>query len=86
MASHKVIISCKVAGSIHAPSMLPPLPVMPAEIAESALGAAVAGINAQQVMQVSNMIEALGLEIATPAEACEVSRRKVAFGPQHTVR
>src|SRR5437870_3075117 len=43
MASHKVIISCAVTGSIHTPSMSPHLPVTPAEIAESALGAAQAG-------------------------------------------
>lgn len=42
MAS-KVIISCAVTGSIHTPSMSPYLPVTPAEIAESALGAAKAG-------------------------------------------
>jgi uncharacterized protein (DUF849 family) len=39
----KVIISCAVTGSIHTPSMSPYLPVTPAEIAESALGAAEAG-------------------------------------------
>jgi uncharacterized protein (DUF849 family) len=43
MASHKVIISCAITGSIHTPSMSPHLPVTPAEIAESALGAAAAG-------------------------------------------
>jgi uncharacterized protein (DUF849 family) len=43
MASHKVIISCAVTGSIHTPSMSPHLPVTPAEIAKSALGAAAAG-------------------------------------------
>ena len=43
MASHKVIISCAVTGSIHTPSMSPHLPVTPAEIAESALGAVAAG-------------------------------------------
>ena len=43
MASHKVIISCAVTGSIHTPSMSPHLPVTSAEIAESALGAAAAG-------------------------------------------
>src|SRR2546426_3018807 len=43
MASHKVIISCAVTGSIHTPSMSPHLPVTPAEVAESALGAARAG-------------------------------------------
>jgi uncharacterized protein (DUF849 family) len=43
MASNKVIISCAVTGSIHTPSMSPHLPVTPAEIAESALGAAEAG-------------------------------------------
>ncbi|MDE2596626.1 MAG: 3-keto-5-aminohexanoate cleavage protein, partial [Sphingomonadales bacterium] len=43
MAAHKVIISCAVTGSIHTPSMSPYLPVTPAQIAESALGAAEAG-------------------------------------------
>src|ERR1700680_4935089 len=43
MASHKVIISCAITGSIHTPSMSPHLPVTSAEIAESALGAAAAG-------------------------------------------
>ena len=43
MAAHKVIISCAITGSIHTPSMSPYLPVTPAEIAESALGAAEAG-------------------------------------------
>jgi uncharacterized protein (DUF849 family) len=39
----KVIISCAITGSIHTPSMSPFLPVTPAEIAESSLGAAAAG-------------------------------------------
>ncbi len=39
----KVIITCAVTGSIHTPSMSPHLPVTPAEIIESALGAADAG-------------------------------------------
>src|SRR3546814_7477835 len=39
----KVIISCAITGSIHTPSMSPHLPVPPAEIAESALGAAEPG-------------------------------------------
>lgn len=43
MSTNKVIISCAVTGSIHTPSMSPYLPVTPAEIAESALGAAEAG-------------------------------------------
>src|SRR5260370_33387 len=43
MASHKVIISCAITGSIHTPSMSPHLPVTSAEIAESALDAAAAG-------------------------------------------
>ena len=43
MAKDKVIISCAITGSIHTPSMSPHLPVTPAEIAESALGAAEAG-------------------------------------------
>ena len=40
---HRVIISCAVTGSIHTPTMSPHLPVTPAEIAESAIGAAAAG-------------------------------------------
>lgn len=43
MASHKVIISCAVTGSIHTPSMSPHLPVTAEEIAQSALEAAEAG-------------------------------------------
>jgi uncharacterized protein (DUF849 family) len=43
MSTNKVIISCAITGSIHTPSMSPYLPVTPAEIAESALGAAAAG-------------------------------------------
>jgi uncharacterized protein (DUF849 family) len=39
----KVIISCAITGSIHTPSMSPYLPVTPAQIAESAIGAAEAG-------------------------------------------
>lgn len=39
----KVIISCAVTGAIHTPSMSPYLPVTAEEIAEAALGAAVAG-------------------------------------------
>ena len=74
MASDKVSVACAVAGSIHTRSMSPPLPVTAAEIAESALGAAGAGTNAQQVMQVSNIIEGLGLKIATTAEVREISR------------
>jgi uncharacterized protein (DUF849 family) len=41
--AHKVIISCAITGSIHTPSMSPHLPITPAEIAGSALGAAAAG-------------------------------------------
>jgi uncharacterized protein (DUF849 family) len=63
MASHK--FSCAVAGSIHTPSTSPPLPVTPAEIAESALSAAVVGTKAQQVKQVGDIIEGLGVKIAT---------------------
>jgi len=73
MASDKVIIARAVAGPIHTPSMSPPLPVMPAEITVSAI-AAVEGTNVQQGMQVSNIMEVLGLKIATPAEAREISR------------
>jgi 3,5-dioxohexanoate:acetyl-CoA acetone transferase len=44
MASRgKVIISCAVTGSIHIPSQSPHLPLTPAQIAESAIGAAEAG-------------------------------------------
>lgn len=41
--SRKVIISCAITGAIHTPTMSPYLPVTPAEMAESALGAAAAG-------------------------------------------
>lgn len=41
--SGKVIITCAVTGAIHTPSMSPYLPVTPAEIADAAIGAAVAG-------------------------------------------
>ena len=39
----KVIVTCAVTGSVHTPTMTPYLPVTPAEIATSALGAAQAG-------------------------------------------
>jgi 3,5-dioxohexanoate:acetyl-CoA acetone transferase len=39
----KVIISCAVTGSIHVPSQSPYLPLTPAQIVESAIGAAEAG-------------------------------------------
>src|SRR5512134_1076016 len=42
-ASHKVIITCAVTGSIHTPTMSPHLPVTPDEVAEAAIGAAEAG-------------------------------------------
>jgi uncharacterized protein (DUF849 family) len=42
-SSNKVIISCAVTGSIHVPSISEHLPITPAQIAESALGAAEAG-------------------------------------------
>jgi uncharacterized protein (DUF849 family) len=42
-AKGKVIISCAVTGSIHVPSYSEHLPITPAEIAESAIGAARAG-------------------------------------------
>jgi uncharacterized protein (DUF849 family) len=90
MASHKVIISCAVVGSIHTPSMSPPLPVMPAEIAGSALRAAGAGTNAQQGTHVSNIIEASGSRSQLrPRYARFLELKggdKVAFRPQHTVR
>ena len=41
--SRKVIITCAVTGAIHTPSMSRYLPVTPAQIAESAIGAAEAG-------------------------------------------
>ena len=43
MSSRKVIITCAVTGSIHTPTMSPYLPITPAEIADSAVGAAEAG-------------------------------------------
>src|SRR4051812_34044522 len=39
----KVITPCAVPGSIHTPTMSPPLPITPAEIVEASLGAAEAG-------------------------------------------
>ena len=39
----KVIVSCAVTGSIHVPSLTPYLPITPAEIAASAIGASEAG-------------------------------------------
>ena len=42
-ASHKVIITCAVTGSIHTPTMSPNLPITPEQIADSAIGAAEAG-------------------------------------------
>jgi uncharacterized protein (DUF849 family) len=39
----KVIVTCAVTGSIHTPSMSPKLPVTAEEIAEAAIGAALAG-------------------------------------------
>ncbi len=41
--ARKVIVSCAVTGSIHTPSMTPHLPLTPAQIAASAIGAAEAG-------------------------------------------
>ena len=41
--SKPVIITCAVTGGIHTPTMSPHLPITPAEIAESAIGAAEAG-------------------------------------------
>jgi uncharacterized protein (DUF849 family) len=40
---HPAIVSCAVTGAIHVPSMTPHLPITPAEIEESAVGAADAG-------------------------------------------
>ena len=42
-ASHKVIITCAVTGSIHTPTMSPHLPISATEIADAAIGAAEAG-------------------------------------------
>jgi uncharacterized protein (DUF849 family) len=39
----KVIVTCAVTGSIHVPALTPFLPITPAQIADSALGAAEAG-------------------------------------------
>lgn len=41
--SRKVIISCAITGSVHTPTMSPYLPCTPAQIADSAIGAAEAG-------------------------------------------
>ena len=41
--ANKVIITCAVTGAIHTPSMSPHLPITPAEIAEAAIAAALAG-------------------------------------------
>lgn len=41
--ARKVIISCAITGAIHTPSMSPHLPVTPAAITDSAIGAAEAG-------------------------------------------
>ena len=41
--ARKVIISCAVTGGIHVPSQTPHLPITPAQIADSAVGAAEAG-------------------------------------------
>ncbi len=43
MAADKVIITCAITGAIHTPTMSPYLPITPAQIAESAIGAAKAG-------------------------------------------
>jgi hypothetical protein len=88
MASHKVIISRAVAGSINTPSMSPPLPVMPAQIPESSLGAAI-GVPTPN-RGASNIMKA-------PASRSQLRPRharflelkgddKLAFSPQHTVR
>jgi len=42
-ASHKVIITCAVTGSIHTPTMSPHLPISATEIADAAIGASEAG-------------------------------------------
>ena len=42
-AARKVIVTCAVTGSVHVPSQSPYLPLTPAQIAESAIGAAEAG-------------------------------------------
>ena len=42
-ANRKVIVSCAITGAIHTPTMSPHLPMTPAQIAESAIGAAKAG-------------------------------------------
>ena len=42
-ARGKVIVSCAITGSIHVPSVSDYLPITPAEIAKSAIGAAQAG-------------------------------------------
>ena len=69
---------------MHTPSMLPSLPV------ESALEAAGAGTNAQQELQVSDIIEASGSRSQLGPRYARFLKLKgadkVAFSPQHTVR
>ena len=48
------IITCAPTGAIHTPTMSPALPVTPTEIAEAALGAAVAGAVAALLVFVAN--------------------------------
>jgi uncharacterized protein (DUF849 family) len=42
-SNHKIIISCAVTGSVHTPTMSEYLPITPAQIVDSAVGAADAG-------------------------------------------
>ena len=39
----KVIISCAITGAIHTPTMSPPIPITPDEIAQASIEAAEAG-------------------------------------------
>ncbi len=63
--ARKVIVSCAITGAIHTPTMSPYLPVTPAEIATSALGAAAAGASI------------LHLHARDPANGCPTPRPEV---------
>ena len=69
----RVIVSCAVTGAIHVPSMTPHLPITPAQIAESAIGASEAGAAILHPYardpQTLRILRELSLEPATPEEA-----------------
>lgn len=72
-----VITTCAPTGGIHTPSMSPHLPVTPAEIATANIEAAEAGaliihLHARDpVTRIRQIVENLGLTVATPEEARE---------------